>query len=109
MGTLRRHGDGDDAVYTYSPLGEQQAYAAIDTGSLLLLVAQALRVVLRPPRLRRHHGVQHACRLVMEVARGRRALLTHDELVAAERQLPRGRGAHRASRDVIVHALYLAG
>lgn len=68
MGTLVRHGEGQGAVWTYTPLGTPQAYGKLDTASLLLLAVQASRLVCRAPS----SGVRAAWRLVLDVARGRR-------------------------------------
>lgn len=83
MGTLVRHGEGQGAVWTYTPLGTPQAYGKLDTASLLLLAVQASRLVCRAPS----SGVRAAWRLVLDVARGRRPLLSTDEISAAADRL----------------------
>ncbi len=86
MGTLVQHGEGEGAVWTYQPIGRAAAYEKIDTASLLLLAVQASRLVCHQPT----DNVRAAWRLVLDVARGRRAPLSSDEIFeTADRLLPR--------------------
>jgi hypothetical protein len=89
MGTLIRHGEGDDAIWTYQPIGSDsdRVYEKVDTASLLLLAVEATRLIWRTS----HEGVRAAQRLVLDVAQGRRPPLTNDEVFAAESRLPPSR------------------